>query len=229
MLNIGNSLFEGLNSEQGILICGYEWGNSKKDQELVAAGARVYHGDDAVKTFSNKSPKYGDRAFVWPYDKRVVKWFSLWEHPLSREGLGGDFEKLIVQSNWCNSEAHKLEKGFWKRMVTPEQVDNFILHITELRPALILFMGSKFMTALNSEDIKSKFMSVMGAETQPRTVKQKAFSGRRFKVGFQSFEHCEIVSLPHPSSSRGLRDDYIALFKNEIGPLIGQVKANKGC
>ena len=85
------------------------------------------------------------------------------------------------------------------------------------------------MTALNSEDIKSRFMSVMGAETQPRTVKQKAFSGRRFRVGFQSFEHCEIVSLPHPSSSRGLRDDYIALFKNEIGPLIGQVRADKGC
>lgn len=31
-LNLGNGIFEGWNDQQGLMICGYEWGNSKKDQ-----------------------------------------------------------------------------------------------------------------------------------------------------------------------------------------------------
>ena len=51
--------------------------------------------------------------------------------------------------------------------------------------------------------------------------------GRRFKVYFQEFQkntgaHCQVVCFPHPSGSIGLRDGYIAQYKNLMAPIISQ-------
>jgi hypothetical protein len=43
---------------------------------------------------------------------------------------------------------------------------------------------------------------------------------RRFKVGFQRYERLVIVSLPHPTGSQGLADDYIQAFKPEMAEII---------
>jgi hypothetical protein len=53
---------------------------------------------------------------------------------------------------------------------------------------------------------------------------RQPFTGRRFKFTFQSFEKCEVVCLPHPSSSRGLSDDYIRLFAGEMDAILEYFK-----
>lgn len=226
-LNIGNSVFSGLNDKNGLMICGYEWGFSEADKKLFESGEEVFFDKNAITTFSNKSPAHGDRAFTWKYDKRIVKWFSLWGHPLSREGLGGDFEKLILQTNWCNTEGYKIQENYYTKLTNQEQIENFIFHIKKFTPSLILFMGSEIINILQDSSVKHRFEEILGqAESSPAKV-QKPFSGRRFKIGFQKFEKCQVVSLPHPSSSRGLKDDYIMQFAPEIGQLITELKRKK--
>lgn len=228
-LNLANSIFSGLNDKRGILICGYEWGFSQEDQRLFAEGNPApFFDKEAETTFSNKTPAHGDRALAWRYDNRIHRWFELWGHPLNREGLGGLFEKCIVQTNWCSTEGHHIEGSYYEKLSDPVQVDNFLFHVSELDPAVVLFMGSAMIDVLQNPSILARFSGIVGAETNPLRKVQKEFSGRRFRVGFQGFQRCSVVSLPHPSSSRGLSDAYIALFSKEIGNLISEVRRAKG-
>lgn len=226
-LNLGNSIFPGLNEKRGILICGYEWGFSQEDQRLFAGEATPFFDKNAETTFSNKTPAHGDRALAWRYDKRITKWFELWGHPLSREDLGGQFEKCIVQTNWCDTEGHHIAENYYAKLSDPAQVKNFIFHVKELDPSLVLFMGSAMIDVLQSEAVMREFVGVVGRQTSPLQKVQKEFRGRRFRVGFQGFERCNVVSLPHPSSSRGLNNEYIQLFGAEIGNFISLVKLSK--
>lgn len=228
-LNLANSIFPGLNDKRGILICGYEWGFSQADQRLHAEGNPAPFFDKGAKTtFSNKTPAHGDRALAWRYDNRIHRWFDLWGHPLNRDGLGGVFEKCIVQTNWCSTEGHHIECSYHAKLSDPLQVENFIFHTAELDPALIMFMGSTMIDVLQYPTVLSRFTKIAGSQISSLQKVQKEFSGRRFFVGFQSFKRCSVVSLPHPSSSRGLSDNYIALFANEIGSLISSVRHDKG-
>ena len=64
-LNIANSIFTGWNDRQGIMLCGYEWGWSKKDQTRSAERARLInepYNDEVECTFSNKALRYGEKA-----------------------------------------------------------------------------------------------------------------------------------------------------------------------
>ncbi len=227
-LNIGNSIFEGFNDKDGLMICGYEWGYSKDDQRLDESGEEVFFVQNATSTFSNKSPVYGKRVFSWPYDNRIIKWFDIWGHPLNREGDGNDFDKCIIQTNWCDSQGNKIEESYYAKLTAPEQIENFIFHVEALRPRLIFFMGSQIIDILQDESVLPRFSSIMGKPvSSPRKI-QKPFDGRRFRIGFQDFEKCKIVSLPHPSGTRGLSDNYISLFTDEIGSLLYEFRLEKG-
>lgn len=226
--NLGNSIFAGLNSERGIMICGYEFGLNKEDQRIAESGETQFCDPGAVTTFSNKSPMHGDRAFGWVYDNRIIKWFALWGHPLSREGLGGDFEKCILQTNWCDTEGNRIEEDYFSKLTSEDQINNFIFHVAEFEPMLLFFMGSEMINILQDARVLPRFVEVVGQATSAPYELSRPFAGRPFKVRLQEFEKCKVVSLPHPSGSWGLSDDYIALFKDDIGPLIDEVKLEKG-
>jgi hypothetical protein len=227
-LNIGNSVFQGLNDKKGLMICGYEWGYSKEDQKLDESDEECFYNKDAITTFSNKSPMYGDKAFSWRYDNRIIKWFDMWGHPLNRDELGGDFEKSIIQTNWCDTQAYKINLNYYHKLTNSRQVDNFIHHIKIFEPSLILFMGSEIIDILQDKNVLNDFCKIMGnTKGKPHKI-QKPFEGRSFKIGFQEFDRCKIVSMPHPSSSRGLSDGYMSLFSDEISRLITELKKNNG-
>ncbi len=227
-LNVGHSIFPGLNDQNGLMICGYEWGFSKEDQRLFDSGEPVFHNQTANTTFSNKYPAHGERALSWRYDNRIIKWFSLWGHPLSRDGLGDDFEKCILQTNWCNTDGHKIRENYYTKLTNPQQLKNFIHHIKTFTPDLIFFMGSEMINILQDKRVMGMFSEEMGDPKSPPRINQKPFPGRRFKISFQEFEKCKVVSFPHPSSSRGLSDEYIGLFSEDIGHLITEIKNKKG-
>lgn len=113
-LNIGNNVFPGLNDKNGLMICGYEWGYSEKDQKLFEIGEEIHYDKDAVTIFSNKSPAYGEKAFAWRYDNRIIKWFSLWGHPLSREALGGILKSALSKQIGVILKDIKLAKIIFK-------------------------------------------------------------------------------------------------------------------
>ena len=216
-INVAHSEFA--EQKGGLMICGYEWGESKADQ-AGGAGDSIGHAIDwnAVCTFANKNVRYGPRALTWAYDARIRKWFGMWGFELDT-ACPGSFEKSIVQTNWCDTQNHNMN-GNYERLNDDDQVDNFLAHVDHFRPRMILFMGSQMIHALQRPATIARFQSQMGQITNPLTFSQKPFEGRRFRVAFQSFENCEVVCLPHPSGSHGLSDDYIDLFSSQIGALI---------
>ena len=224
-LNLGNGIFEGWNDQQGLMICGYEWGNSKKNQEQSQDAKPVDF--NIACTFSNKVPRYGQGALSWPYDNRIKRWFALWGHPLDSNEYGQDFDKSIIQTNWANTCNHQLAN--YSHLLSEEQVNNFINHISTLKPKIILFMGSQLIHLLRNPIVKARFEEIIGTEILDSFVvkQKKEFSGRKFKIYFCEFENCQIIGLPHPSSSRGLSDRYIELFEPEMNTIISQFKKEK--
>lgn len=227
-LNIANSIFSGFNDSQGLMLCGYEWGYSKEEQEAAQNSQAIVIDTSIDCTFSNKFLRYGEIVKKWRYDNNLIKWFELWGHPLNRVGLGDDFDKSIIQTNWCNTQAHKIEGDIFKKLLDDEQIDNFIYHIKALKPSLIIFSGSQLLPVLQNKKVIDRFQEIMGNETSPVSYMQKDFTGIRFKFGFQSFEKCQIVGLPHPSGSHGINDEYIVKFKSEIDKIINDYKVSRG-
>ncbi len=139
-------------------------------------------------------------------------------HPLNKSNPS-DFEKSVIQTNWSKDMNNSMD-GNYSKLNEPEHVENFIYHVRYFTPSVILFMGSALIKALQNHGALEKFQSIMGECTKPPVIIQKPFTGRRFKVTFQSFGKCEVVCLPHPSSSRGLSDDYIRLFAGEMDTIL---------
>lgn len=42
------------------------------------------------------------------------------------------------------------------------------------------------------------------------------------------FENCTVVGLPHPSSGRGITNEYIEFCGSELNPIISQFKKDRG-
>lgn len=225
-LNLSNSIFSGFNDQNGLMICGYEWGWSKADETAYEQGEYTLPEEKVEHTFSNKALYYGERAKTWRYDNTIKKWFELWGHPLDEQDLGSAFEKSMLQTNWANTQDREVTD--YEKFLSPEQVDNFLHHLKMLRPKVILFMGSRLLDYLNTTEVLPKFKQIMGEEVEPRRYEQKPFEGTRFRVGFQRFEHCQVVCLPHPSASRGLSHNYIELFRPEMNQILTAYKAERG-
>jgi hypothetical protein len=227
-LNIANSRFDGLNSHGGLMLCGYEWGDSKADSTADNGGDNPDYDPNATVVFSNKVPAHGVRALNWKYDNKIKKWFDMWGHPLREDGLGGDFEKSIVQTNWANTKNHDMEStDYFGKLLAEDQIDNFVFHLEELKPSLIMFFGTHLISALQNDLVLKRVKAVLGEIVEPLTRVQKESVGTKFRIGFQKFENCDVIGLPHASGARGLRDDYFIQFKDEIGHLIADFKKRK--
>ncbi|MCL2523076.1 MAG: hypothetical protein FWF20_00370 [Betaproteobacteria bacterium] len=220
------SKFQGFNDRNGIFLCGYEWGGDDggDNPDLVDRLRNIQH------TFSNKALANGNVALNWKYDRNIIKWFRLWGHPLSTDALGGDFEKTIVQNNWCDTQAkHMKGVDISKKLLEQKHVDNFLSIVEALRPKVIFLFGIRQIECLQSPKILSRLESIVGKCQVYKQPNIKPFPcGRKFRVGFQTFENVEVVGLPHPSGSIGMQDDYIASFKNEIGGILSEFKKSKG-
>lgn len=225
-LNLGNSVFQGFNDKYSLMLCGYEWGFSKDDQQAQESGEWVEPNEEVKYTFANKAQHWGDVANTWRYDHNIKKWFELWGFPLDSQKLDDDFEKSIVQTNWADTQSHSIAQGT-NKFLSEEQIDNFINHITALKPKVIIFMGRKLIDYLQNPAVFNRFVEVMGEMTERKRMVQKKFSGTRFKIFFQNFENCQIVCFPHPSGSRGLRDDYIASFRPEMNEILSTYKSER--
>ena len=227
-LNIGNSIFDGFNDKNGIMICGSEWGFSKEDQKQFESGNELKPNEGIEYTFANKALYWGEVANTWSYDNAIKKWFELWGYPLDSHDLGGDFEKSFVQTNWAYTQGNSLKDSDPNKFLLPEQIDNFMHHVEVLKPKIIIFMGSKVMDYLQNSEVLPKFKAIMGDIVEDRQVIQKESSHTRFKVSFQKFEHCQVIGFPHPSGSRGIAHDYIKLFEPEMKKILNNYIEERG-
>ena len=226
--NVATGVFPGFNDKHGIMICGYEWGGDDEITENVTTADPSQVTNLGV-IFSNKAPFYGSVAESWPYDKKIRDWFRIWGHELQRDGNGGDFEKCLLQTNWCDTQAPNMTNiNYQKKLLDPVQISNFIEHVKHFEPRVLMFFGSRMGRLLNAKEVIDKFQEIVGKEIETFRYEKYPFSGRRFNVGFQAFERCNVIALPHPSGSHGLSPEYIKLFTPKIGSILSDFKKSRG-
>lgn len=244
-------VFAGHNKPEGILVCGYEQGGETANvQEEVARWLSLWERPAEKGAFEQEIGKEGPHDIdvfsrkVWGFEKKIIEWFRRWGHSL--EGKENElFAQTIAQINWCttrNSSMRNPKTGkslSWqetlKKLLDPVQVENFLHHVRTLQPRLILFFGAQLINALNDEKVLERFQDLVG-KGKPAKPMQKEFKGKTKDnkyVWFQNFKRrdgkeCDVVCLPHATGRMPPDDDYIALFKDEISPLIQEVKNLKG-
>lgn len=221
--NVGHSIFPDFNGQGGLVICGYEWGYSAKDEALendVERYAAVKEHLASIQTFHSK-------GWDSPYDRRIHKWFAMFGHPLGEAGGFSDFDKSVLQTNWCDDMGNQVSD--YEKFLSDGNRSNFLGLMHEYRPALLIFMGIKQIEYLQDSRVKPIREEIFGPEVAPLRFERKdEFDGKKFRLGFQDFTDLAIVALPHPSGSMGLTDAYIELFASEIGEKIGTFKRAKG-
>lgn len=205
------------NQTGSLLLCGLNHGYSKNDERLDAVG--VERADPYKSFFSDR------RVNDYLYRNILVKWFDLWGYPLSGdEDLAGPFERSIVQTNWLQTCSHDLE-GVNVQQECIAQCESFLATCAVLKPKVILFFGRELLWAFTSAALAPQVGAIFGQRLANTTHRKKdVYSNgmlrRRFEVAFQEFEHLSAVSLPHPTGSVGLADDYIAAFRPELSTII---------
>jgi len=204
-LNIANK--EYIENKNGIMICGYEWGFSKEDQQAVR---------DVIYIQEEKSFFSDETVNDYPYRNRIVSWLRSLGLPLNSQNAG-ILEKSIVQTNWMDSQGYKVEGNIYIRL--REQKQNFLNHLEYFKPKIVLFFGVRQLEVLNKEILKD-VEHVLGKTTKKERYIQKDIEDcKKYKIGFQSFENSEIIAFPHPATQGGICDSYIELYKDEIKPI----------
>lgn len=217
--SLGNSVFPEFNDKNGLMICGYEWGHSKHDKHLEENHKEALDKKkNEINTFFQKSGTYSS-----PYDLRIIKWFNIFGHSLGENNGESSFDKCILQTNWCDDQGTYVDD--YSKFLSKENTENFLSTVQKFQPSILLFMGAKQIHYLQTQEIKPRFMEIFGDEVQQPEIKQKSsFEGRKFKITFQTFDRINIISFPHPSGSRGLKDDYIRLFSEEVGEVLNKYR-----
>ncbi|WP_104747639.1 hypothetical protein [Helicobacter cetorum] len=214
------------NENQGLVICGLQFGTDGDNKpHRIANLLDDYQGKKHC--FSNfvNYPSKNDFAF----QKRITKFFGLWDCCLETDfDKVGAFERSLIGINWLSNGADSMDNENYHSFFQTEHKENFLYHLEVLEPKLLFFFGINMLEALNDERIKPYAENFLGkAKNEPNYI-TKPFEGKSFRVGFQSFEKCEVVAFPHPTGTIGLSDEYIALFKDDVKPLIENYRKFKG-
>lgn len=197
------------NLQNGIIICGINFGYSDEDARLEEAGQT--HELDAPSYFSDT------RVNNTIFRNRILKWLLSWDIPLStKPGNETELDYTFFQTNWLNTQSHDIstdEKITNKTLV--DDSDGILGLIESRKPRLVIFVGSMLIEALNDISIRDRIESLIGKRPGNAIIHYSANSDpqeKRFKVLTQDFEFTRVVSLPH-TNTIGLSDAYMAGFK----------------
>lgn len=211
--NIETQIFK--ESYNGIVICGLNWGGTQSEND-------IYYKQEEKSYFSH--PMYNCR-----FRERLLKWFEIWGHKLETMDENASFlEKSISYTNWLNTKSKNL-KGIDIFSELKNNTDNIINTINILSPKIIVFLSKQLIYALNEPAMLYKLRDTLGNNKPFEEISlQKQFTEnyKRFKIYKQEFDNCTIISLPHPSGSRGLKNEYIQLFREDMNTIFTIYKDN---
>jgi len=156
-----------------------------------------------------------------------LEWFENWGHQLEKaEPKLGKFERSISYTNWLTSKTTNI-KDIYKKCI--KDYSSIFQTLNELKPRLMFLLSAQLLYALNSQDCLKIATQIFGKCEKPFFVQHDiTYNGkklRRFKIGFQKFDKCFVISLPHPTGSRNLDEKYIYSFRKEIGDIISEWKS----
>ena len=212
-LNLATKEFEE-NRRHGLMICGINWGGDPSNES--APEEQSFFSDKTVNNY--------------PYRNRLLRWFNFWGDPLQIDrGREGWLERSIAQTNWLpDQDVSMRNRNTFEECLRLRT--NFLFHVESLRPRLILFCGTILIHVLNNPQCLEEAKTLLGQPSKLVILRKDIFEDgrklKRFAVGVQKFEHCEIVAVPHPTGSIGLSDAYIAAFKTEVSEVMDRYRQN---
>lgn len=200
------------NAHGALMLCGINHGYSDNDEKLDAAGIdrldkyKSFFSDGAVNDYRLRN--------------RLVTWISRWGLPLQRDAAAaGPLERSIVQTNWLQSCSKNVD-GIPVRRACIEDSESFLRTCDRLRPALLVLLSKELLWALTSAELRPRVTDIFGGLQEPLNwVDQPVAGAKRFKIGRVRFERATVLSLPHPTGSKGLNDSYMTaqeVVKHEI-------------
>lgn len=186
----------------GLLLCGINDGLTSAEAHQDAAGIdrsapfRSFFSDERVQ----------DTRFR----NTIVKWFSHWGYHLQGDWrLAQGLDRALVHTNWLMSATNNVG-GIDVRRACIDDPHPFLNLCEELRPGLIIFFSKQLMSAFTSGELRPRVEVLFGASQGDTDWFQADVPNvKAFKVGIHRFEQLTTISLPHPTGSRGISDDYI--------------------
>lgn len=190
----------------GFMICGINFGYSKHDANLDIQDDNA--PPESPSFFSDKAVN------KTRFRDRVLTWMSGWGLEFAtKDGLEGQFERSFLQTNWLDSQTHSVDSDEPINVNTlVERASSFLELLEERRPSVIFFIGRDPMEALNDIRLRESVSSILGhrsGRAKVFTADIPGYSGKKWKMLFQSFGDTLIVGLPHPQT-RGVTDAYMA-------------------
>ena len=212
------------NQTNGIMICGINFGISKQEDFLMVTGGRVQ--TEPPSFFSDQAVRKTDK-----FNRKIIGWLSSWGFFLAREkGSEGNFERSFFQTNWLNTQTEnaKLEG---KNLNLIRNAEGFLSLLKERKPSVILFFGKDLLEAFNDtqklenlggRSVRDVAESILGNRSgNPKRHEATRPDGTRVRnhLLFQKFGNTQIISLPHPMSRAGIKDEDIKLLKPPLHAL----------
>ena len=206
------------NRQRGIMICGIDYGYSSEDEAAettqsaaapVAAERKSFISDSSVR----KSDKF--RA-------RMLRWLDSWGVKLESEpGKETRTERAYFQTNWIDEQNHK-NSGPVDLLVSNSE--GFLGLLAQRQPRVVLFGGVNLIEALNDSRILDDVESILGPRPGNPEIHRGQTTGgvTAFKVMRQVWPKTTVVSLPHPTGTRGLSDAYMAQFASLLKPILAE-------
>lgn len=200
------------NDRGGIMVCGINFGLSKKEEALEKAG--VIPDVEARSFFSDVT--VNDTRFR----NRLLTWMSSWGIRLATQpGAEGAFERSFFQTNWLATQTNSVTSDGVINTNVLVQEANGILNLLDQRcPSKIIFVGSKLIDAINDIRLRVHVESILGRRSGNAIIHKVTPSDvhkKHFRIYTQTFGNTRILCLPH-SQSRGLTDEYMAGFQPVI-------------
>lgn len=191
-------------SYNGILICGLNWGVTSKNNSEYKQNEKKY--------FSHK-------MYDYKFRNRILKWFDLWNIKIeTEEDSIGSFEKCITYTNWLKTKSKDLKSDPTNELNSGNE--QIYETINKLNPKIIILLSKNLMYELNSGEMIGRVTKTLGNYKEIEYLNEnniiKNSKLKRFLVLKQQIGNCTVYSFPHPTGSRGLRYDYIKLFKDEM-------------
>ena len=204
------------NSNGGLMICGVNPGYSVKDKKQE----RNPQVGKIKKSFFSDRTVHDNN-----FRNRIVKWFELWGYKLARDsGKEGPLERSIIQTNWLVGRSENM-KGKSTIGYCVHFNQEFLIKLNRFKPSAIIFLSQDLMESLHILSMDTEFSNILGMPSGNPTYHKKTLNlngkpCRRFRVGFHDYEKARILSLPHPTGSIGLHDQYIHEFQDEISKFL---------
>jgi len=202
------------NERGGFVICGANWGGEPPNPATYVPDEPSFFSD----------PKVSD----YPYRNKLLSWFDLLGHPLSRD-VAGPFERSIVQTNWLSGahyQSRRVDGDLLSYCREPQMVEDVVRRFRLLQPRLILFASATVFNAFVC--VSESFGDTLGApvgSVETAWCRPPTSGSRSARAMLARFGKCNVMGLPHPTGQAAVANASILSFRPLLSPIISDFRA----